>query len=377
MISDRNACIILNMISGIGYARYAALVRRFGSPCAVLKATAAELAEVKGIGENLAAAVSNWQNSIDLNAEMEQASRAGVKVYTIEDGDYPEILRQLADPPLVLYVRGKLPEFGNNCVSIVGSRRLSAYGDRMARHFATEAVLARWCVISGLAFGVDAAAHKATLDAGGITVGVLGGGLARIHPQEHVPLAAAIVKNNGALISEYPMNFPVSRQSFPRRNRIVAALAQATVVIEAGLDSGALITAKLALEQGKAVFAVPGRVDEPQAAGCNMLIRDCGAKLVTNFQDVLSDFEFLPGMNPPAVPGISESVLTAPENKTVQLFNTPEENIYNDLKVNGPGTLDDLALRTRMAPGLLSGTLMAMEIRDIIQKTPSGIYSLK
>ena len=168
----------------------------------------------------------------------------------------------------------------------------------MAKQFAADAVMADWIVVSGLAFGVDASAHKAALANNGITVGVLGGGLLRIHPQEHVPLAAAIVKNNGALISEYPMNFPVSRQSFPRRNRIVAALSQATVVIEAGVESGALITARMALEQGKAVFALPGRVDEPQAAGCNMLIRDCGAKLVTAFQDVLSDFDFLPGMKP-------------------------------------------------------------------------------
>ncbi|MBE6367765.1 MAG: DNA-protecting protein DprA [Lentisphaerae bacterium] len=376
MISDRHACMILNMISGIGYARYAALVRRFGSPSAVLRSSAAELAEVKGIGQSLAQAVANWQYDIDLNSEIEQANRSGVRIYTIEDGDYPEILRQLVDPPLVLYVRGKLPEFGTNCVSIVGSRRLSAYGDRMARNFASAAVMANWCVVSGLAFGVDASAHKAVLESGGITVGVLGGGLARIHPQEHVPLAAEIVKKNGALISEYPMNFPVSRQSFPRRNRIVAALAQATVVIEAGLESGALITAKLALEQGKAVFAVPGRVDEPQAAGCNMLIRDCGAKLVGSFQDVLSEFEFLPGLTPPAAPSGFGEVKKQP-SEPAKLFNTAEETIYRVLTTQGPGTLDELAVRTALAPGVLSGTLMAMEIRDIVSKSPGGVYALK
>ena len=372
MISDREACIILNMISGIGYARYAALVRRFGSPSAVLKASAAELSEVKGIGVNLGEAVANWQTSVDLAGELDLAARSGVKIYTIEDGDYPEILRQLVDPPLVLYVRGTMPDFTCKSVAIVGSRRLSAYGDRMAKRFAADAVMANWQVISGLAFGVDASAHKATLDAGGITVAVLGGGLSRIHPQEHVPLAAAIVKNNGALISEFPMNFPVSRQSFPRRNRIVAALCQATVVIEAGLDSGALITAKLALEQGKAVFAVPGRVDEPQAAGCNELIRDCGAKLVTCFQDVLSDFDYLPGMSP-----VEFAPAAATEKPAAQLFNEIEEAICRELSVNGPGTLDEMSIRTRIAVGTLAGTLMALEIRDIVSKTPAGVYALK
>ena len=372
MISDREACIILNMISGIGYARYAALVRRFGSPAAVLKASAAELTEVKGIGENLGKAVANWQQEVDFAGELDKAARSGVKIYTIEDGDYPEVLRQLADPPLVLYVRGKMPDFTAKSVAIVGSRRLSAYGDRMAKRFAADAVMANWQVISGLAFGVDASAHKAALESGGITAAVLGGGLSRIHPQEHVPLAAAIVKNNGALISEFPMDFPVSRQSFPRRNRIVAGLCQATVVIEAGLDSGALITAKLALEQGKAVFAVPGRVDEPQAAGCNELIRDCGAKLVTGFQDVVCEFDYLPGLSPAENPAGS-TLSAAPAT----FFNEIEERIYRELAVNGPGSLDDLSLRTQIAVGTLAGTLMALEIRDIAIKNPAGIYALK
>ena len=376
MINDRNACIVLNMISGIGYARYTALVRRFGSPAMVLNASIQELAEIKGIGNMLAKAVSSWRNTVDLAGELETAERCGINIYTIEDGDYPEVLRQLNDPPLVLYVRGRLPDFSCNSVSIVGSRRLSAYGDRMARHFAADAVMANWKVISGLAFGVDAAAHQATLENGGVTVGVLGGGLLRIHPQEHVPLASEIVEKNGALISEYPLNFPVSRQSFPRRNRIVAALSQATVVIEAGLDSGALITAKLALEQGKTVFALPGRVDEPQAAGCNTLIRDCGAKLAMSFRDVLNEFEFLPGMAPvpngPAMPDFPAE----PADKKL-LFNSNEETICRALTVNGPATLDELAVRTAMVPGTLSGTLMALEIRDLIVKSPAGVYSLK
>ena len=176
MISDRNACIVLNMISGIGYARYAALVRRFGSPAMVLSATEQEIAEVKGIGSMLAQAVSAWRSTVDLQGELETAARCGIDIYTIEESDYPEKLRQLADPPLVIYARGKLPDFSTNSVAIVGSRRLSAYGSRMAAHFASDAVMANWKVISGLAFGVDAVAHRTTLERGGVTVAVLGGG---------------------------------------------------------------------------------------------------------------------------------------------------------------------------------------------------------
>jgi len=376
-MTEHDACLILNMISGIGYARYSALVRAFGSASDALAATSGELAQVKGIGETLARAVADWRLTVDLASELELAHRSGVVLYTLADPDYPKELRELPDPPLALYCRGRLPDFGCNTVAVVGSRRMSSYGRRMTEKITGEAVLAGWTVVSGLAFGVDAVAHTVTLAQHGTTVAVLGGGLLRIHPQEHVPLAARIVESGGAVLSEYPMGFPVSRQSFPRRNRIVAGLALATVVIEAGLDSGALITAKLALEQGKSVFALPGRVDEPQAAGCNRLIRDAAAKLIESFQDVLDDFAFLPGFRPdatiPAEAAATESATVA----TPRFFNDLEQRIYEALDQNGPGSLEMLAAATGAETGLLTGTLLALEIRNLVAKSPDGAYALR
>ena len=379
MISDREACIVLNLISGIGYARYSALVDRFGGPAAALEASAPELLELKGFGENLAQAVSDWRNTVDLDGELSLAERAGARIYTLADPDYPAELRILPDPPLVLYCRGKLPDFSGGAVAVVGSRRMSGYGRRMTEKLTAEAVLAGWTVVSGLAFGVDAVAHGTTLDHDGVTVGVLGGGLMRIHPQEHVPLAARIVESGGAILSEFPMGFPVNRQSFPRRNRIVAALAQATVVVEAGLKSGALITAGLALDLGKAVFAVPGRADEPQAAGCNKLIRDSSAKLLESFQDVLDDLTYLPGFQPELREGTEYR--TEPEEPAEEalprFFNELERRLYEVLSGQGPGGLEQLAAATGAPIGVLSGTLLALEMRNIVVKSPDGCYALR
>ncbi len=376
-MTERDACLILNLISGIGYARYSALVRAFGSAAAALAAAPGELTQVKGIGETLALAVADWRQTVDPAAELELAHRSGAVIYTLADPDYPKELRELPDPPLALYCRGHLPDFGRNTVAVVGSRRMSAYGRRMTEKITGEAVLAGWTVVSGLAFGVDAVAHTVTLDQRGTTVAVLGGGLLRIHPQEHVPLAARIIASGGAVLSEYPMGFPVSRQSFPRRNRIVAGLAQATVVIEAGLDSGALITARLALEQGKSVFALPGRADEPQAAGCNRLIRDAAAKLIESFQDVLDDFAFLPGFR--SEPANSADAMTPefPAAERPCFFNDLERRIYETLEQSGPGSLEALAAATGAETGLLTGTLLALEIRNLVAKSPDGAYALR
>ena len=377
-MTDREGCIALNMISGIGYARYSALVGRFGSPAAALEADARELMELKGFGEQLALAVTSWRETVDLDGELALAERAGATIYTLFDPGYPAELRELVDPPLAVYCRGELPDFSRGAVAVVGSRRMSGYGRRMTEKVTADAVLAGWVVVSGLAFGVDAVAHTAALDHGGVTVGVLGGGLMRIHPQEHVPLAARMVEAGGAVLTEYPMRFPVSRQSFPRRNRIVAALAQATVVVEAGLDSGALITAKLALEQGKSVFALPGRADEPQAAGCNRLIRDAEAKLMESFQDVVDDFAYLPGLEPELREASASYLAAAPRQEgEPELFSDLERSVYAVLASRGPGKLDELAAATGAAVGELTGTLLALEMRDIAVKSPDGTYALR
>jgi len=337
------------------------------------------LAETKGISDNLAAKIHNWKSEINLAEEMDFADKGGAAIITLADAQYPEVLRNIYDPPLCLYVRGVLPEMDSNTIAIVGSRRISAYGRKMAKHLTESAVFAGWKVVSGLAYGVDAVAHQTTVDAGGITVAVLGGGLARIHPQDHIPLARSIIDSGGAVISEFPMKFPVSRQSFPRRNRIVSGLSNAVLVVEAGLDSGALITAEIALEQGRSVFAVPGHVDNPQAKGCHKLIKQ-GAKLTEDFQDIVEDLEFLPGFARNGNSAVSSEDESADieDNDALDLrgFTEDEQKVLKLLKKEAC-SFDSMAVATGIPTGILLGLLMKLEMKMIISQSPGKVYSIR
>ncbi|MDD3119645.1 MAG: DNA-processing protein DprA, partial [Victivallales bacterium] len=262
--------------------------------------------------------------------------------------------------------------------AVVGSRRAAIYGRRMARFLATSAAYAGWKVISGLAYGIDAEAHQATLDGGGVTVAVLGGGLARIHPQDHVPLARAICDHGGALVSEYPMTFPVSRQSFPRRNRIISGLSQAVVVVEAGLNSGAMLTANIALEQGRTVFAVPGQADNPQAHGCHHLIRN-GARLTESFDDVLEEFEFLPGMARVREAG-SDAYDVREDGEQIKSIpfeglDDGEQMIVRSLE-HGEKSLDQLSDSTGLQPGRLLALMIKLEFRKLVKQLPGRLFRL-
>lgn len=370
-MNNRLACIALNMISGIGYAKYSALVRAFEEPGKVFAASFDELLAVKGIGEMLANKIANYQNEIDLESELELAERSGVQIVTILDSDYPPELLSIYDPPLCLYIRGVLPSFTNNAIAIVGSRKMSKYGERMTKVITEGAVFHNYIVVSGLAYGVDYVAHKTVVDNDGITVAVLGGGLAKVQPKEHIPLARDIISKGGAIISEFPLNFPVSRTSFPRRNRIVAALSQGVIVTEAGLDSGAMITANIALDYGKEVFAVPGNADNPQAKGCHKLIRNGQATLIENFNDVLQVMDV-------GLFNLSELCeQTAPfQDDLADSLNEHERLIVNNLS-DGDKYFDDLVLNTQIETGILLGSLIALELKMIIIKNPDKSYRLR
>ncbi len=375
-MTNQEAYIILNMVSGVGTARFKALVENFGEPHKIFAQNSGDISRIKGISEALADKIIHWERDIDLRAELEFAKVGGTQIITLADGEYPEILKGIYDPPLCLYVRGKLSGFSYNSLAIVGSRRATIYGRKMARHLAEAAVLADWKVISGLAFGIDAIAHQAALEAGGITVAVLGGGLSRIHPQEHVPLAREIIESGGALISEFPMKFPVNRQSFPRRNRIVSGLSQAVLVVEAGLRSGALITANLGMEQGKDIFAVPGHVDNPQAKGCHKLIKQ-GAKLTEDFNDILEDLENLPGF------GRMEAYENAGnefnENIEASRPANMSESEYQIIQLlqGEAKSFDSLAGNSDIPVAALNALLTKMAMKMMLVQHPGKIYSLR
>ncbi len=380
-MTEREACIILNMLNGIGYARYRALVNYFESPATVLEQNADELCQVKGISRELAAKIANWRHEIKLDDELDLVQRGGVNIITLNEAEYPQLLKEIYDPPLCLYVRGALPDFNNHSIAIVGSRRVTIYGKKMARYLSESAVYAGWKIISGLAYGVDAIAHQTAVELHGVTVAVLGGGLARIHPQDHVPLARDIVESGGALISEFPMKFPVSRQSFPRRNRIVSGLCQAVLVVEAGIDSGAMITANTAIEQGRSVFAVPGNADNPQARGCHKLIKD-GARLTESFDDILEEFDFLPGFS-----GLRESqnnyiaddanLNVTADNDTAATPPPADETTIAGLLRGKQKTFDTLQAESGISTGKLLALLMKLEIQQTVTQMPGKIYKLR
>ncbi len=373
-MTDREACIIFNMISGIGYAKYSALCREFGSPAAALAQSEEALMLVSGIGEQLAERIANYTRDVDIEDELKFAERAGVRILTLFDEAYPGVLRELYDPPLVLYVRGSLPEFGRgNALGVVGSRRMSKYGEAMTAMLTADAVDAGFDIISGLALGVDTVAHRTAVEKNGVTVAVLGGGLARLHPQENLPLAKAIVETGGAVISEFPMRFPASRSSFPRRNRIVARLSDGLLVTEAGVDSGALITAEQALEYHGNVMAVPGRADNPQARGCNKLIKSGQAALVEEISDILnvmgSDlFSHLPANDAPAEADYraqSTGDLSEMENRLLELLR------------QGEMSFDQLCAETNESAASLTTALMLLEMKMLIRHDSQQNYSLR
>lgn len=368
-MNDRNGYIILNLLNGIGYAKVKNLLERFGNLENVFAQSPTSLTTANGIGAKLAEQIAAWQKHVDLEHELDFAAKGGVRIITLADDDYPAILKEIYDPPLCLYIRGTLPEFDAKAIAVVGSRRVSHYGRKMARHLSESLAYAHWTVVSGLAYGVDAIAHQACLDAHGITIAVLGSGLSRIHPQDHIPLARAIIRNGGAVISEFPMEFPPSRQSFPRRNRIISGLCRSTLVIEAGLKSGALITANCALDQGRSVFAVPGQADNPQAKGCNKLIRD-GAILTEDLEDIINEFEFLPGLfeQPESVASGSAIDLDKLDER--------ERQVVEALQHESPLSLDEIARVTALAGGDLMGIMMKLEIECVVAQLPGKIYTL-
>lgn len=376
---EHDAYILLNMIPGIGPARAASLISFFGSAAELFEHKPEDLMAVRGISRELAEKIATEAESSLLDEELDRVALGGVKVFTRADEEYPEALRGLEDAPLCLYVCGTLPEeLNRQSIAIVGSRRATVYGLRMAQHIAESAVYSGWTVVSGLAFGIDAAAHKATMNAGGKTVAVLGGGLMKIQPQEHLPMARDIIAKGGALVTEFPMTFPPNRHSFPMRNRIISALSLGTIVIEAGLHSGALITAAAALEQGKNVFAVPGNADSDMSSGCNNLIKSGEATLITGFEDVLEAMDFLPGLE-------SKDFFSAEEESAEEsgfheavdaALPESDRKILEFLKLGEAG-FDSISAETGIAAGELSRKLVALEISHKIKRTANGYARLR
>jgi len=372
-LDNADAYLILNLLPGIGPLRVTQLLTLFGAPGAVLQAKAGELARVPGIGSRLAGTISNWRDHCDPQRERELAREGGVEVLTRDDDAYPSLLREIHDPPLCLYVRGDVGALRDlrSAIAVVGSRRTTSYGVRMAENLAAAAGMAGWAVVSGLARGIDTAAHEAALRIGGRTIAVLGSGLAQVYPQENIDLARRIAAADGAVVSELPMLYRPDKRTFPMRNRIISGMTRGCVVVEAGSRSGALITASQALDQNRLVFAVPGRVDSPQSKGCHALIKE-GAKLVESFQDVLEEFVTFPGLleSRGAPSPCGDERRKTREIATADLQLSDLERKLLTFLDDGEVAIDELVVQMREPPARILGALVTLEMRHLVRQLP-------
>jgi len=355
--------------------RIQSLLEFFGSAELVLAAPSNMLERVPRIGAKMANAIANWHNCTNVYAEMECAAQRGVRIVTLTDEDYPRALRRMSDPPIVLYVQGEWQQDDEkHAVSIVGSRAATPYGMTIARRFGRELAEAGCTIISGLAKGIDTAAHLGALDAGGRTIAVLGHGLSHIFPQENAQLVYHIINGHGAVVSEFPMNLPPGRTTFPQRNRIVAAWSHATLVVEAPSHSGALHTAHISgTDYGNSIFAIPGMVDKPTSVGCHALIRD-GATLCTSPTELMTDM----GWNaPPRQMELFPEKAQAkePKNPSFAITLPPEatDEILAAIHA-GHDTLDTLCAALGQPAHALTPQIMRLQVMRRIIPLPGGKY---
>ena len=348
----------MTRIPGVGPVVYSELIHRFGSAPNVFKATAAELKQLPGIGPKLINAILNTRDIAPVDSIIKTCQRHKIDMIERFEGAYPERLSEIYDPPSVLYSRGKLVPADNLSIAIVGSRHATRYGIKIASQLARGLSMAGITIISGLARGIDATAHQATLEAGGRTIAVLGGGHLKLYPTDHAALAHEIT-HSGAVLSESPPDTPPRSGSFPRRNRIVSGLSLGVVVVEAARRSGALISARLAMEQGREVFAVPGQIDNRMSQGCHKLIQD-GAKLVNSVDDVLE--ELGPLANPIQTQQSGEIRNPAELKLTEQ-----ERDILNTIETT-PTLIDAIIAKTNIPAARVMSTISILEMRSLIQR---------
>ncbi len=354
----------LNLVPGVGPKVREALGASFGSMADVLSASRDQLLQVPGVGRKLAEAIVRANHSEDAQRELHRCRELGLKLYRRGAADYPRMLSETHDPPSVLYCRGALEPRDELAVAIVGSRRCTHYGRQQSEHFSAALARAGITIVSGLARGVDAAAHRAAVAAGGRTIAVLANGLGSIYPPEHRQLADEIVPC-GAVLSEFSLDTEPKPGHFPQRNRIISGLSLGVIIIEASRRSGALHTARHAMEQGREVFAVPGRIDSLASEGCHDLIRD-GVQLIRNVDDVLESLGPLMG---PLQTGDHEQI-HSPRELTLS---DQERQILNLLS-SEPQHVDEILQNCPLESSRVLATLTVLEMKRMVQRLPGGNF---
>ena len=366
-MEQREAYITLNMIEGLGPVSVRRLVDALGSPKAILEADHEALMKARGVGEKLALKIITQRDRIDAKAEIGKAADADVRILTPLDEEYPEALKTIHDPPLALYVRGHFMSEDDKALGIVGSRSTSHYGISAADRLAYQLGRVGFTVVSGLARGTDTAAHSGVLKSGGRTIAVLGGAIDCLYPPENEALADKIARQ-GAVISEYPMGRQADRMTFPYRNRIISGLSMGVLLIESAVKGGSMHTVDAAMEQGRTVFALPGRIDTPGARGPHRLIKN-GAKLVESLDDILEEYEFL---IPPSEREIPEAATAArPDVPMTETESKIAEALWDE-----PLDMDSLGRETGLKSQELSGILLGLEMKRVVHMRPGRMVEL-
>jgi DNA processing protein len=370
----------LNMTPGIGPRAAAKLLERFGSAEAVYNATRTELEQLRLPPEAIDTIIARNLRST-AEAEIAAVRKLGGDILLLDDGVYPSSLREIYDPPIVLYVKGAWSEcLDQPCVGVVGSRKCSTYGQNSAMMLARDLAQRGITVVSGFARGIDAAAHRGALEAGGRTVAVLGTGIDEVYPRDHKKLAEEVLANGGALVSQFPLGTPPVSENFPYRNRIISGLSLGIVVVEAAENSGSLITARLAMEQNREVFAVPGNITSRNSFGTNYLIKGAGAKLVQHWQDIATELPppLAAKLLPPPVdakrvqPSFAGNLVLAP----VGLSET-ETSVFRLLSHDSPAHVDWLVDKTKLPVSELTAALLALEMRELVRALPGRCFVRK
>jgi DNA processing protein len=363
--------IALNMVPGLGPARIKRLLARVNSPADLFSMSDAQFHRLCGGMFKEAGLIRDMKSSDRYRQELDHIEKEGIHVICSADEEYPESLRNIYDPPAVLYVLGDVARWSGEWMALVGSRLASLYGMRTAGSLARDLAARGVTIVSGLARGIDSAAHRGALEAGGRTVAVVGSGLSYLRSSASRKLAREIIKT-GAIVTEFSFLTPPSKGTFPRRNRIISALAKGVVVVEAARKSGALITSDFALEHGKDVYAVPGPVDSVTSSGTNRLIQQ-GAKLILSADDILEDLDMLPAKElfrpergfPAIGPARAKERGLPPEQQKVMRVLSSEDSVH----------IDAIAANTGMSLGDLHKALLVLELKGRVKALPGSIYS--
>jgi len=367
-LTERQALLVLNALPNIGPITLNRLLADLGGdPRTVFTCGAKRLESVRGVGPAISSTVTAWETHFDLAREEARMAQSGADFIVPADSAYPPLLREIHDPPIGLYRRGQY-DFSQPAVAVVGSRKTTLYGQAVAKKLGRELAQLGFCVVSGLARGIDTAAHEGALETGGRTAAVLGNGIDIVYPPENLELFRRIVET-GAVVSEFPFTRRADRQSFAMRNRLISGMCAAVVVVESDEAGGAMITARFAGEQGRLLFAVPGRIDQPTSRGCHQLIRD-GATLLTGVDDILSELNYLSGMRPGKPATADESDPQAvPEG-----LSAVESRVLALLAGGEARTLDQIAEGASLSVGEASATLMILELKRLVVKRVDGAF---